>query len=116
MLSWALTPGQAGDCPEAGRLLAPWLAPACQVVADAAYDSDALRARIAQAGAVAVIAPNPRRRRVPHFDPCSYATRHHIEQTFQKLKQHRRLATRYDKLDASFLAFACARIISLYLN
>lgn len=116
MLNWLLTPGQAGDCPQAAWLLAPHLAPACEVVADTAYDSDALRRLIAAAGALAVIPPTPRRRNVPHFDPCAYAKRHHIEQTVNKLKQHRRLATRYDKLDASFEAFVCARIITLYLN
>lgn len=46
----------------------------------------------------------------------AYAERHHIEQTFSKFKQHRRLSTHYDKLDASFEAFVCARIITLYLN
>lgn len=111
-----LTPGQAGDCPQAAQLLAPHLAPACEVVADTAYDSDALRGFIAAAGALAVIPTNPRRRRLAHFDPCAYAKRHHIEQTVNKLKQHRRLATRYDKLDASFEAFVCARILTLYLN
>lgn len=116
VLSWQLTPGQAGDCPEAAGLLTPWLAPAQEVVADTAYDSDALRGLIAAAGAIAVIPPNPRRRHVPHVDPCAYAKRHHIEQTVNKLKQHRRLATRYDKLDASFEAFVCVRIWTLYLN
>ena len=116
MLNWLLTPGQAGDCPQAAWLVAPHLAPACQVVADTAYDSDALRGFIAAAGAQAVIPPTPRRRNVPRFDPSAYANRHHIEQTVNKLKQHRRLATRYDKLDASFEAFLCARIATLYLN
>lgn len=86
------------------------------MVADIAYDSDALPGLIAVAGAIAVILPNPRRRHVPHFGPCAYAKRHHIEQTVDKLKQHRRLATRYDKLDASFEAFFCARIWTFYLN
>ena len=116
MLNWVLTPGQAGDCPQAARLLGPHLAPACEVVADTAYDSDGLRGLIAAAGALAVIPANPRRRNRTHFDPCAYAKRHHIEQTVNKLKQHRRIATRYDKLDTSFEAFICARIVTLYLN
>lgn len=82
------------------------------MVADGAYDSDALRGLIAAAGALAVIP----RRHLAHFDPCAYAKRHHIEQTVNKLKQHRRIATRYDKLDSSFNAFICTRIIFLYLN
>lgn len=116
MLGWQLTAGTAGDAPQAAGLLAPWLAPARQVVADAAYESDALRETIAAAGAVAVIKPNPRRKNIPHFDPLAYRTRHHIEQTFSKIKRFRRLATRYDKLDRSYDSFLCLRIITLYLN
>ena len=86
------------------------------MLGDAAYDSDALRALIAQAGANAVIQPNPRRKNLPIFDPVAYKERHHIEQTFSKFKQFRRIATRYDKLDRSFDTFICLRVISLYLN
>nr|GFC18053.1 hypothetical protein [Tanacetum cinerariifolium] len=82
VLGWQVRAGQAGDAPEAADLLAPWLAPAQEVLGDAAYDSDALRAVIAEAGAIAVIKPNPRRKNKPHFDPLAYQKRHHIEQTF----------------------------------
>ena len=116
MLGWHVTAGTAGDAPQAASLLAPWLDAGQEVVADAAYDSDALRALIAEAGAKAVIKPNPRRLNTPHFDPLVYQQRHHIEQTFSKMKQFRRLATRYDKLDRTFDAFICLRVITLYLN
>ena len=116
VLGWQVTPGTAGDAPQAAGLLAPWLAPAQQVVADAAYDSAARRAVVAQAGATAVIKPNPRRKNKPHFDPLAYQQRHHIEQAINKLKQFRRLATRYDKLDRTFDAFICLRVSTLYLN
>ena len=116
VLGWQLTAGQAGDAPPAAGLLARWLAPAQEVLGDAAYDSDALRAVIAEAGANAVIQPNPRRKNMPFFDPVAYKKRHHIEQTFSKFKQFRRIATRYDKLDRSFDAFICLRVITLYLN
>ena len=116
VLGWQLTAGQAGDAPQAAGLLARWLAPAQQVLGDAAYDSDALRALIAEAGADAVIQPNPRRKDMPLFDPVAYKDRHHIERVFSKFKQFRRIATRYDKLDRSFDAFICLRVITLYLN
>lgn len=116
MLGWQLTAGQAGDAPQAAGLLTRWLAPAQQVLGDAAYDSDALRALIAGAGANAVIQPNPRRKNLPFFDPVAYKERHRIEQTFSKFKQFRRIATRYDKLDRSFDSFICLRVITLYLN
>lgn len=116
MLGWQVTAGTAGDAPQAAGLLAPWLDAGREVVADAAYDSDALRALIAAAGAKAVIMPNPRRTNTPHFDPLAYRQRHHIEQTFSKIKQFRRLATRYDKLDRTFDSFICLRVMTLYLN
>ena len=116
VLGWRVTAGQAGDAPEAAGLLTPWLAPAQEVLGDAAYDSDALRALVAEAGANAVIKPNPRRTHPPHFDPVAYRKRHHIEQTFSKFKQFRRIATRYDKLDRTFDSFICLRVITLYLN
>ena len=74
-----------------------------------------MRAVIAEAGANAVIKPNPRRKNKPHVDSLAYQKRHHIEQTI-KLKQFRRLATRYDKLDRTFDAVICLRVITLYLN
>ena len=116
MLGWQVTEGQAGDAPQAAGLLAPWLTPAQDVVCDGAYDSNALRALIAEAGANAVIKPHPNRKDPPHFNPVAYKSRHRIEQTFNKFKQFRRLATRYDKLERTFDAFICLRVITLYLN
>ncbi|WP_125921755.1 transposase [Hymenobacter lapidarius] len=46
--------------------------------------------------------PNPRRKNKPHSDPLAYQKRYHIEHTFCRIKQFRRLATRYDKLDRTF--------------
>lgn len=79
------------------------------VLADKAYDTDAIVAEITQAGA-AVIVPSKRSRCVPRaLDRNLYADRNKIERFFNRLKQYRRLATRYDKSAASFLAFAhCA--------
>ena len=116
VLGWQVTEGQAGDVPQAAGLLAPWLAPALEVVCDGAYDSGALRALIAEAGATAVINPHPNRKEPLHFDPVAYEKRHHIEQTFSKIKQFRRLATCYDKLERTFDSFMCLRVITLCLN
>ena len=115
-MGWQVTAGQDGDAPQAAGLLGPWLAPAQEVLGDAAYDSDALRALIAEAGALAVINPYPNRKNPPHFDPLAYEKRHHIEQAFSKFKQFRRIATRYDKLGRTYDSFICLRVITLYLN
>ena len=87
LLAFALTAGQAGDAPQAAELLAPLLVPARQVLADTAYDSDALRAQIAQTGAVAVIPSRPNRLQPPHLDPLTYRDRNPVERHINRLKQ-----------------------------
>ena len=81
------------------------------VLADAAYDSNHIRACIADIGASAVIPCNSTRRRpIPH-DKDIYKARNRIERCFNKLKHFRRIATRYDRRASYFLAFiliACA--------
>jgi transposase len=74
------------------------------LLADKAFDSDALRASISERGAIAVIpAKSGRKTPIPH-DIEMYAWRHLVENFFQKIKEFRRIATRYDKTDASFAA------------
>ena len=102
-----VTPGQQADCTVAADLLAGVAVGA--VLADKAYDTDALVARIAQTGA-AVVVPSKRSRRAARMlDRNLYADRNKVERFFNRLKQYRRLATRYEKTAVSFLAFAhCA--------
>ena len=116
LLAFALTAGQAGDAPQAADLLAPLLAPARQVRADTAYDSDVWRYQIAETGAVAVIPPRPNRLQPPHLDPLAYRDRNQVERLINRLKQFRRIATRYDKLADSYAAFVQLRAITLWLN
>ncbi|MCA4910994.1 MAG: IS5 family transposase, partial [Methylobacterium sp.] len=102
-LKLILTPGQHGDAPLAPALLAG-LAPR-RVLADKAYDSNALRALIAEIGAEAVIPCNPtRKQRIP-YDFEAYKVRNTIERCFNKLKHFRRVATRFDRRAVNFLAF-----------
>ena len=99
----ALTAGQRHDAPQALPLL-EGLAPA-HLIADRGYDSDPLVAALAARGTRAVIPPRRKRRHPRPFDAARYAQRHPVERLFSRLKQFRRVATRYDKLDAHFLAF-----------
>lgn len=99
-----LTPGQAGDAPEAEWLLHQ-LRPA-YVVADRAYDSDTLRAWISVAGAEAVIPPTANRALKPSYDREVYTERNRVERFFGRLKLNRRLATRYEKTGRNYLSFA----------
>jgi putative transposase len=73
-------------------------------LADAAYDSDAIRTALTARGTKPVIPNNPTRKRFHPFDRKAYRTRNIIERTFSRLKDFRRIATRYDKLARNFLA------------
>ena len=76
-----------------------------QVLADTACDRDETRAYCAQHGTEAVIPRHPNRPEPLPMDENAYRDRNKIERFFGRLKQYRRLATRYEKTVASFLAF-----------
>ena len=107
-----LTEGQAHDgrsaadmfdTVEAGHIL----------LADRAYDGDALRAEMAERGAWANIRTMPNRVKTFPFSAWVYRQRNEVERFFNKLKHFRRIATRFDKLARNFLAavaLASARI------
>ena len=98
-----LTPGQRGDAPLAPALL-EGLSPR-RVLADKAYDSNAIRALVASMGDEAVIPCNPTRRRPIPFDFEAYKARNLVERCFNKLKHFRRIATRYDRQARNFRSF-----------
>jgi transposase len=97
-----LTAGQRGDAPQAAALLGDDRPAA--VLADTAYDADHLRNRIEAADALAVIPNNPSRASKRPFDKDLYKERHLIECFFSKLKQFRRIATRYEKMARNYAA------------
>ncbi len=74
------------------------------LLGDRAYDSDALRTRMAEQGAWANVKPMPNRKRVPAFSPFLYKYRNLVERFFSKIKHFRAVATRYDKDPDNFLA------------
>jgi transposase len=107
-----LTEGQAHDgraaCDMLGSLTAGNI-----LLADRAYDSDALRQALAERGAWANVKPMPNRRNVPAFSSFLYRYRNLVERFFNKLKHFRAVATRYDKSPENYLAsvkLASARI------
>lgn len=106
-----LTGGEAGDSPEALPLLQN-LHPG-SVSADKAYDSDAIIEHLAASNIQPVIPPRSNRRVQRAFDKHLYKNRNLVERFFCRIKQFRRIATRYDKLAqrfASFVAIAAAVI------
>lgn len=83
---------------KAGRLRA--------LIADKAYDANALREALKAAGAKAIIPSTATRARAIAYDKQLYKKRNLIERMFCRLKDFRRIATRYDKLARNFLAAA----------
>jgi transposase len=101
-LRFILTGGEAHDITTAPQLLEDITAGG--VIADKAYDSDALRALIADAQAEAVIPSKASRKvTIPH-NAIAYRLRNRIERFFNKLKHFRHIATRYDRRAIHFLA------------
>ena len=102
-MRFILTAGQAHDLTTVPGLLCD-LQAGSGVIADRAYDSNAVRELITDRGAEAVI-PSTRNRKIPiPHDRIAYKLRNRIERFFNKLKHFRRIATRYDRRAIHFLA------------
>ena len=107
-----LTEGQAHDGRSADDMLDS-VGVGQTLLADRAYDSDALRATLAGRGAKANIKPMPNRVNIPKFNRRIYRKRNLVERFFNKIKHFRAIATRFEKHDANYLALvqlASARI------
>jgi transposase len=90
--------------------------PAEFVIADTAYDADHIRNAAAENGAEAVIPNNPSRSLKLQLDAHLYAQRHLVECCISKLKQFRRVATRYEKTARNYLAIITIAAIVLWLR
>jgi transposase len=95
-----LTPGNVHDVSAAPKLVAQ-LQGAHYVLGDKDYDSDNLRALIRERGVRPVIPGKASRKRKIPLDRARYKSRHLVENAFCRLKDFRRVATRYDKLETS---------------
>jgi transposase len=85
------------------------------MLADKGYDADAIRKELANADIEAVIpAKSNRCNPVPH-DRAKYRWRNQIERLFNKLKNWRRVATRYDKTAESYVGFVSLASVLLWL-
>src|SRR5262249_22113251 len=110
-----LTAGEAHDNRLAGRLLSR-LKSGTMLLADRGYDADWIRALVRQHGAWANIPPKRSRTAALCFIPHLYRARNLVERFFNKIKHCRRVATRYDKLAANYLAFVQLASIRLWLR
>jgi len=110
-----LTTGEAHDNPLVTELLSD-LQSGAMLLADRGYDADLIRAFAGDRGAWANIPPKRNRKDPICFSPCLYRARNLVERFFNRIKQCRRIATRYDKLAANYLAFIKLAAIRIWLR
>ncbi|WP_236735607.1 IS5 family transposase [Agrobacterium tumefaciens] len=114
-LGFVLTGGEASDYNAVPDLLA---IPVCKprlFLADKGYDGDFLREELLIHGIRPVIPPKANRKNPPACDFRAYKDRNRIERMFNRLKQFRRVATRYDKTRKSFSAFLALAAAKIWL-
>ena len=110
-----ITAGQAHDGRAAADMLGG-LGTGQILLGDRAYDSDALRAQMAEQGAWANVRPMPNRKKVLAFSPFLYKYRNLVERFFSKIKHFRAVATRYDKDPDNFLASVKLAALRIWLR
>ena len=109
-----LTAGQESDSPQTLDLLAglPFLG----LLADKAYDTDAIVEFVIKQGATVVIPPKSNRVVEREYDKILYKERNWVERLFNRLKHYKRIATRYDKTAGSYLGFLALTSTILWLS
>ena len=111
----ALTPGQAHDANGAAMLLTD-LADGGVVLGDKAYDADWIRERIEVQGAAPNIPDKANRKHRHCFSKALYRERNHVERFFNRIKHFRRVATRFEKHAANYLAMIKLAAIRIWLR
>ena len=114
-IAFLLTGGQVADCTAASTLLERL--PKCRILhADKGYDSNSIRRSVEAKGTMPNIPPKANRIWKNCFSPYLYRDRNAIERMFCRLKDFRRVATRYDRLAVNFLAAVhIAAVIAYWL-
>jgi len=111
-----LSQGQMSDHKGAG-LLIDALPPARDLIADRGYDSNGFRAALDDLGITPCIPSRKNRKHPQPHDPALYRQRHPIENMFAKLKDWRRIATRYDRCADIFMgAITLAAIVIFWIR
>ena len=110
-MRWLLSAGQVADITQATALIADFEPE--RVIADKAYDADPLVQSIQEQGAEAIIPPRSNRHALRIYDRHWYKDRNLVERFFNRIKQFRRIATRYEKLDRNF--FAMITLVCSYI-
>lgn len=115
-IRFILTGGHVPDCVAAETLLGMLPSQVNVVQGDKGYDSNAVRSQIEATGAAPNIPPKSNRRYKPGFSPALYRDRNAVERMFGRLKDFRRIGTRYDRrADVYFSAVCLAAAVSYWL-
>ncbi|AOG12586.1 MULTISPECIES: IS5 family transposase [unclassified Agrobacterium] len=114
-LGFVLTCGEVSDYNAVPELLAIPVGKLRLFLADKAYDGDFLREELLIRGIRPVIPPKANRKNPPACDYQAYKDRNRIERMLNRLKQFRRVATRYDKTRKSFAAFLALAAAKIWL-
>ena len=111
-----LIEGQRNDCNLAISVLKHVHLEGCNVLADRGYNSDELIDYIYTHGAEPTIPSKKNAKFERHCDWWLYKERHLVEKLFLKLKEFRRIATRYDKYAFTYLGFICLASVLIWLK
>jgi transposase len=111
-----LTEGQTSDH-KGARLMLDVLPEAKAMIADRGYDSNWFRTALKERGTEPCIPPTKSRKTPLDYDKTLYRQRHKIENLFARLKDWRRITTRYDRCAHAFFSAICiAAAVAFYLN
>ena len=105
-----LSEGQMSDY-KGARLIVDALPPAKHLLADRGYDADWFRDALKDKGIEPCIPPKKNRKIQIEYDKTLYKQRHKVENMFGKLKDWRRIATRYDRCAHTFFSAICIAAI-----
>jgi transposase len=108
-----LTSGNTHDCLMAGTCVSA-IPGITELIADKAYDTNSFRGALKELGIKPVIPPKSNRKKRIRYDKEAYKKRNVIERCFCRLKDFRRIATRYDKLARNFLSAVCLVAVVAY--
>jgi transposase len=111
-----ITPGQAHDVTAYDPLMAEVDADPEQMLGDKGYDSDVIRQDIRKRGGEPAIPTKANRKEQIVVEKAIYGLRNRIERFFNRLKNSRRVATRYDKLIETFAAFVLLSSIQIWIR